>query len=74
MTIVRAAGTAEILGREGYGAITGALSVATVLPRTAAPVLSPDLEGAGSYRPVPWLLGGLACLGAASFALAARAR
>jgi MFS family permease len=75
MTIVRAAGVAEILGREGYGAITGALSVATVVPRTAAPLLIALIwEGAGGYGPVPWLLVALACLGAASFALAARAR
>ncbi|MFZ4408934.1 MAG: MFS transporter [Paracraurococcus sp.] len=75
MTIVRAAGVAEILGREGYGAITGALSVATVVPRTAAPVLIALIwQGAGGYGPVPWLLMALACLGAASFALAARAR
>jgi MFS family permease len=75
MTIVRAAGVAEILGREGYGAITGALSVATVLPRTAAPLLIALIwEGAGGYGPVPWLLAGLALLGAAAFAMAARAR
>ncbi|WP_158292294.1 MFS transporter [Paracraurococcus ruber] len=75
MTIVRAAGTAEILGREGYGAITGALSVATVLPRTAAPVLIALIwEGAGGYGPVPWLLTGLAVLGAAAFLAAADAR
>ncbi|WP_165838871.1 MFS transporter [Roseicella frigidaeris] len=75
MTIVRAAGVAEILGREGYGAITGALSLATMPPRTAAPLLIALLwEGAGGYAPVPWLLAGLALLAAAAFALAARAR
>ncbi|MDO9709629.1 MFS transporter [Paracraurococcus lichenis] len=75
MTIIRAAGTAEILGREGYGAITGALSVATVLPRTAAPVLIALIwESTGSYGPVPWLLVGLGCLAVAAFAAAARAR
>ena len=73
MTIVRAAGVAEILGREGYGAITGALSVATVLPRTAAPLLLALIwEGAGSYAPVPWLFAALALLAAAAFAVAAR--
>lgn len=75
MTIVRAAGVAEILGREGYGAITGALSIASVLPRTAAPLLIALVwEGAGGYGPVPWLLTALACLGAVAFAKAARAR
>lgn len=72
MTIVRAAGVAEILGREGYGAITGALSMATVLPRTLAPVAIALLwEQAGGYGPVPWLLAGLGLLGALAFALAA---
>ena len=75
MTIVRAAGVAEILGREGYGAITGALSAVTVLPRTLAPVVIALLsEGAGGYAPVPWLLAGLGAFGAACFALAAAQR
>ena len=75
MTIVRAAGVAEILGRQGYGAITGALSAVTVLPRTLAPVVIALLsEGAGGYAPVPWLLAGLGAFGAACFALAAAQR
>ncbi len=75
MTIVRAAGVAEILGREGYGAITGALSAVTVLPRTLAPVLIALIsEGAWGYGPVPWLLAGLGAFGAACFALAAAQR
>jgi MFS family permease len=74
MTIVRAAGVMEILGREGYGAITGALSAATVLPRMAAPlVLALIWEGAGDYVPVPWLLVGLGLVCAGAFRLAARA-
>lgn len=74
MTIIRAAGVADILGREGYGAITGALSVATVLPRTLAPLtIALVWEGAGGYGPVPWLLAGLGALGAAAFRVAARA-
>ncbi|MBS7809790.1 MFS transporter [Roseococcus pinisoli] len=75
MTIVRAAGTAEILGRDGYGAITGALTLIGVLPRTAAPfVLALAWEAAGGYGPVPWLLAAVAALGAAAFVLAARDR
>ncbi len=75
MTIVRAAGVAEILGREGYGAITGALSAVTVLPRTLAPVLIALIsEGTWGYGPVPWLLAGLGAFGAACFALAAAQR
>ncbi len=75
MTIVRAAGVAEILGREGYGAITGALSAVTVLPRTLAPVLIALIsEGAWGYGPVPWLLAVLGAFGAACFTLAAAQR
>lgn len=72
MTIVRAAGVAEILGREGYGAITGALAMVTMLPRTLAPVAIALLwQAGGGYAPVPWLLAGLGALGALAFALAA---
>jgi hypothetical protein len=75
MTIIRAAGVVEILGRQGYGAITGALGAATVLPRMAAPLLLALIwEGAGGYGPVPWLLAGLGLAGAAAFAVAARVR
>lgn len=74
MTIVRAAGVAEILGRQGYGAITGALAVATVLPRMAAPLaLALWWEAAGGYGAVPWLLAGIGLLGTAAFLLAAGA-
>lgn len=75
MTIVRAAGTAEILGREGYGAVTGALSMIGVLPRTAAPfALALVWEAGGGYGAVPWLLAGVAALGAGAFLLAVRDR
>ncbi|WP_270938311.1 MFS transporter, partial [Falsiroseomonas oryzae] len=75
MTILRVSGTAEILGREGYGQIAGALSTAAVLPRTAAPLaLALVWEAAGGYAPVPWLLFGVTSLGAAAFLVAARDR
>lgn len=73
LTIVRAAGTAEILGREGYGAIAGALSAVAVLPRTLAPLLLALVwEGAGGYGPVPWILAAVGAASAAGFLLAAR--
>ena len=73
LTIVRAAGTAEILGREGYGAIAGALSAVAVLPRTLAPLLLALVwEGAGGYGPVPWILAAVGAASAAGFVLAAR--
>jgi hypothetical protein len=75
MTILRAAGTAEILGREGYGAVTGALSALAVLPRTGAPLLLALLwDGAGGYGLVPWLLVGVGVAVLAGFLMAARGR
>jgi sugar phosphate permease len=75
MTIVRAAGTAEILGREGYGAITGAVTLIGVLPRTAAPfVIALVWQASGGYGAVPWLLASIAALGAGAFLLAVRDR
>jgi len=73
LTIVRAAGTAEILGREGYGAVTGALTLIAVLPRTLGPItLALVWQANGGYGAVPWLLAGVGFLGAASFVLAMR--
>ena len=75
LTIVRAAGTAEILGREGYGAVTGAISLIGVLPRTMGPItIALIWQAQGGYGAIPWLLGGVALLGAASFLLALRDR
>ncbi len=75
LTIVRAAGTAEILGREGYGAVTGALSLIAVLPRTLGPITVALIwEADGGYASVPWILAAVGFLGAASFVLALRER
>lgn len=72
LTIVRSAGAAEILGREGFGAINGALSAVAMLPRTGAPVvLALVWEEAGGYAPVPWILVAAGLLAAGSFLLAA---
>jgi len=73
LTIVRAAGVAEIMGRDGFGAVSGALSAFAVLPRTAAPLLLALVwDAAGGYAPVPWLLLGIAVLAMASFYVASR--
>ncbi len=73
LTIVRAAGTAEILGREGYGAVTGALSLIAVLPRTLGPITVALIwQADGGYGAVPWILAAVGFLGAASFLLALR--
>lgn len=74
LTIIRATGVMEILGRANFGAITGAMSAIAMLPRTLAPVtLALIWQEAGGYGPVPWLLLAVAALGAACFALAASA-
>ncbi|MBX9698727.1 MAG: MFS transporter [Acetobacteraceae bacterium] len=73
MTIIRSAGVMEILGREGYGTLTGALSIATTLPRTLAPLLiALWWEALGGYGPLPWLLAAIGVLSAAAFAAAAQ--
>jgi predicted MFS family arabinose efflux permease len=75
MGIVRAAGTAEILGRQDYGAVSGALTAVSTLPRTSAPlVLALVWDSAGGYGPVPWLLAGAGVLAVAGFVVAARVR
>lgn len=75
LTIVRSAGAAEILGREGFGAINGALSAVAMLPRTVAPfALALVWEGAGGYGPVPWMLVGVGLMAAGSFLVAAKAQ
>ena len=71
MTIVRAAAPAELLGREGYGAITGALSATAVLPRALAPSLLALLwQWGGGYGLVAPLLALVGVVALAAFVLA----
>ncbi len=71
ITIVRATGIAEILGRDGYAQISSAITMAAILPRTAAPLaLGLIWEWQGSYQPVPWILFGVVLLGGLAFLLA----
>ena len=71
LTIVRAAGTGEILGRERYGIVGGAPSLIAVLPRTLGLItLALVWEMQGGYDAAPWLLGAVGLLSAASFLLA----
>lgn len=73
MTIVRAAAPAELLGREGYGAITGALSAVAVLPRALAPAALALLwQGWGGYGPVPALLAVMGVVALLGFLFALR--
>lgn len=76
MTIVRGTAVPDLLWREGYGAINGAIalpcSIAAALGPAAAALL---WEMSGDYRLVLWALMGLALLAAAAFWFAvARAR
>ncbi len=71
ITIVRASGVAEILGPRGFGQISGALTTAAMLPRTAAPlVLALLWQAGGGYGPVAWILAGIGVLAAAGFFVA----
>lgn len=71
MTIVRAAAPAELLGREGYGAITGALSASAVLPRALAPwALALVWQWSGGYWLVPGLLALVGVVALAGFLVA----
>jgi MFS family permease len=72
MTILRVSGVAEILGREGFGEISGAITTAAVLPRTAAPLaLALMWQSGGGYDAVPWVLLVVTTIGAAAFYVAA---
>jgi predicted MFS family arabinose efflux permease len=71
LTIVRAAGTVEILGARGFGAITGAMNLVMMLPRTAAPLALAWLwEGSGNYDAVIWVLAATTSIGALAFWIA----
>jgi len=75
LTIVRAAAPAELLGREGYGAITGALAAGAILPRALAPAaLAVIWQSGGSYAAVPALLAAVGVVALVSFVWAARDR
>ncbi len=75
MTIVRAAAPAELLGRAGYGAITGALTASAVLPRALVPAALAVLwQWGGGYGLVPPLLAGVGLVALTAFLMARRDR
>jgi MFS family permease len=75
LLIVRSTGIVEIFGSRGYGAITGALSTVSIVPRTSAPLGFALLHTAlGGYRPVIWLMFGLTMLGSLAFWIASSSR
>lgn len=71
LTLVRANSVIEYLGSYGYGAATGALTMAVAIPRTTAAVVFALLWELGdSYRPVLWVALLVSCSGLAAFWLA----
>ena len=71
ITIVRATGIAEILGTRGYGAVSGAMNLILMVPRTAAPLAVAALwELQRSYDGVLWALVSITAAGAAAFWIA----
>jgi hypothetical protein len=75
ITIVRATGIAEILGARGYGAVSGAMNLVLMVPRTAAPLAVAAMwEAQGRYDGALWALVSITAAGAAAFWLASRER
>lgn len=75
LMIVRQTAIAEIFGLRGYGAISGALSTVSIIPRTCAPVTISMMEARfGSYEPVLWFLFGIIVIGTLAFYIASRER
>lgn len=71
-TIVQATAAPEFLGREGYGALQGALAIMVYVTQAAAPFLAALLwVYGGGYDLVMWSILGAAVLSAAAFAAAA---
>lgn len=71
LTLVRANSVIEYLGSYGYGAATGALTMAVALPRTTAAVAFALLwEMTTGYGPVLWIALTVSCCGLAAFWLA----
>ncbi|MBB3898489.1 MFS transporter [Roseococcus suduntuyensis] len=71
MSIVRAGAPAEFLGREGYGAVTGALAMASAPMRAFAPlVVALAWQWGESYTPAVWMLAVVGLLALLGFVMA----
>lgn len=71
MSIVRAGAPAEILGREGYGVVTGALAMASAPMRAFAPlVVALAWQWGDSYTPALWMLAVVGLLSLLGFVMA----
>jgi predicted MFS family arabinose efflux permease len=72
ITILRGMAVPEFIGPEGYGVVSGALTMPTNLMRAAGPVIASLAWAAfGGYTPVLWGLAAIMLLAAAGFAAAA---
>jgi len=72
VTILRGMAVPEFIGPEGYGVVSGALTMPTNVMRAAGPLLASLAWGAfGGYTPVLWGLAGIMLIAALGFAAAA---
>jgi len=72
VTILRGISVPEFIGPEGYGVVSGALTMPTNIMRAAGPLLaSIGWSVAGSYTPVLWALAAIMLVAACGFAAAA---
>ena len=71
VTIIRGVVVADLYGREGYGAVSGAMSTPATFARAGAPLAAAwAWQELGGYGPVLWLMMAAAIVSAAAFALA----
>lgn len=72
ITILRGMAVPEFIGPEGYGVVSGALTMPTNMMRAAGPIVASLAWGAfGGYTPVLWGLAGIMLIAASGFAAAA---
>ena len=72
LTILRGMAVPEFIGPEGYGVVSGALTMPTNVMRAAGPLAAAFFwSWSGSYTPVLWGLAAIMLVAAAGFAAAA---
>jgi MFS family permease len=72
VTILRGMAVPEFIGPQGYGVVSGALTMPTNVMRAAGPILASLAWSAfGNYTPVLWGLAAIMLVAAAGFAAAA---
>jgi predicted MFS family arabinose efflux permease len=72
VTILRGMAVPEFVGPEGYGVVSGALTMPTNIMRAAGPLMGSLAHTAfGNYTPVLWALAAIMLVAAAGFAAAA---